>query len=315
VLTEGAAGMANQCLAVTDALGVEPLIKRAAPAGLWAHLPAWFALPPLDALGAGSNRLDPPFPDLLIACGRKSIGLALAIRRASRGRSFTVYVQDPRLRPTRFDLVIAPRHDAVRGDNVVLTRGAPSRVTAARLDEAKVRFGALLSSLPRPLVAVLLGGRTRHHPFAAAEARALGERLAALARAEGAGLAVTASRRTPPESLAALRVALGDTPHYLYDGTGENPYFGLLALADAIVVTADSVNMISDAASTGRPVLVVRIEGRLSPRFTRFLGALEADGVIRRFEGRLERYDYVPLVDAAAAAAEVRRRWAAQLSN
>jgi mitochondrial fission protein ELM1 len=211
--------------------------------------------------------------------------------------------------------VIAPRHDAVRGDNVVLARGAPSRVTAARLDEAKRRFGPLLSSLPRPLVAVLLGGRTRHHPFAAAEAKALGERLAALVRAEGAGLAVTASRRTPPESLAALRMALGATPHYLYDGTGDNPYFGLLALADAIVVTADSVNMISDAASTGRPALVARLQGRPSRRFARFLGALEADGVIRHFEGRLERYDYVPLADAAAAAAELRRRWAARLSN
>ncbi|MGD9537462.1 MAG: mitochondrial fission ELM1 family protein [Alphaproteobacteria bacterium] len=315
VLTEGAAGMVNQCLAITDALGIEPAIKRAVPAGLWARLPAWLALPPLNALTDESDPLGPPFPDLLIACGRKSIGLALRIRRASRGRCFTVYVQDPRLDPARFDLVIAPRHDAARGDNVVLTRGAPSRVTPARLDEAKLRFGTLLAALPRPLVAVLLGGRTRHHPFSPPEAKALGERLAALARSEGAGLAVTASRRTPPESLQAFRAGLGATPHHLYDGTGENPYFGLLALADAIVVTADSVNMVSDAASTGRPVLVARLEGRPSRRFVRFLDALEKDGTIRRFEGRLERYEYAPLADAASAAAELGRRWAAHRSR
>ncbi len=308
VLTEGAAGMVNQCLALTDALGVEPVIKRARPVGLWACMPPWLLSPPLDVLASGSDALMPPYPDLLIACGRKSIGLALALRRASGGRCFVVYVQDPRMNPARFDLVVAPRHDQVRGPNVVLTRGAPNRVTPASLDAAKQRFAPLFAGLPRPLVAVLLGGRTKHHRFAPAEAEALGRRLAAFAKQESAGLAITASRRTPSASLAAFQAGLGDTPRYFYDGVGENPYFGLLANADAIIVTADSVNMISDACSTGRPVLVATLDDPPAKRFRNFLDGLREDGMIRWFEGRFERYAYTPLGDAAVAAAELRRR-------
>jgi len=310
VLSEGAAGMVNQALAVTDALGLAPTIKTASPGGLDSAVPLSLTLPRLDRLRAGSDELAPPWPRLLIACGRKSIGLALAIRRASEGGCFTVYLQDPRIDPARFDLVIAPAHDRVRGANVVLTRGAPSRVTPARLDEARARFDRLLRPLPRPLVAVLLGGRTRHHPFAPEEAARLGDRLARLAAELGAGLAITASRRTPPDSLRAFRAALGPAKALIYDGTGENPYFGYLAHAEAIVVTADSVNMISDAGSTGRPVYVAALDERPSARFTRFLTGLEEDGVIRRFDGRIDSYAYQPLNDAGLAAAEIRRRLA-----
>lgn len=310
VLTEGAAGMINQCLALTDALDVDPVIKRAKPATPWALLPPWLALPSLARLAAGSDRLDPPYPDLLIACGRKSIGLALALRRESRGRTFVVYVQDPRLNPARFDLVVAPRHDRVRGPNVVLTRGAPTRITRARLDAARLRFAPLFHGRARPMIAVLLGGKTRHHPFKPAEAEALGRQLASLANAVHGSLAITPSRRTPEESLAAFRVGLGGVSAYVYEGGGENPYLGMLAHADAIVVTADSVNMVSDACSTGCPVFVASLEGRPSARFTRFLDGLREEGRIRPFEGRLEAFSYAPLDDAAEAAGELKRRLA-----
>lgn len=310
VLTEGATGMVNQALALTDALGLTPIVKRAAPRGWPATLPLWLGLPALDHLAPASDPLAPPWPRLLIACGRKSIGLALAIKRASGGQCFTVYVQDPLIDPTRFDLVIAPRHDRVRGPNVMLTRGAPSRITAARLAEARAHFDDLLRPIPRPLIAVLLGGRTRRHPFKPAEATALGRKLADLSTTQGAGLAITASRRTPPESLAALRAAIGARAGLFYDGAGVNPYLGLLAHADAIVVTSDSVNMISDACSTGRPVLIARLEGQPSHRLRNFLSGLEEDGYIRWFEDRLEGYSYRPLDDAALAAAEIARRLA-----
>lgn len=302
--------MINQCLALTDALGIVPTVKRARPAKPWAALPPWLICPPLGTLAPGSDGLDPPFPDLLIACGRKSIGLALAIRRASHGRTFVVYVQDPRIDPRRFDLVIAPRHDTVRGPNVVLTRGAPSRVTRERLEAAKLQFTPLFVGLARPVVAVLLGGRTRHHCFMPAEAETLGRTLATFAATSQASLAITASRRTPPESLTAFRTGLGETSVYFYDGVGENPYFGLLAHADAIVVTADSVNMISDACSTGRPVFVASLRGRPAARFDRFLSELRKEGRVRPFQGRIDPYTYVPLADAAEAATELRRRLA-----
>ncbi|RMD80397.1 MAG: hypothetical protein D6809_01285, partial [Gammaproteobacteria bacterium] len=149
------------------------------------------------------------------------------------------------------------------------------------------RFAPLLEPLPRPRLAVLLGGGNRYYRFTAARAAALGEALAALARREGAGLALTPSRRTPPEALAALLGPLQGLPHWCWEGEGENPYFGLLAWADAILVTEDSVCMVCEACATGRPVYVLGLEGR-GRKFEDFHRRLRQAGHTRPFRGALE---------------------------
>jgi mitochondrial fission protein ELM1 len=128
-----------------------------------------------------------------------------------------------------------------------------------------------------------------------------------LSRRENVGLLVTASRRTDAKIVAIVRQALAERPAEIWDGNGDNPYFGFLALADAFVVTADSVNMVCEAATTGKPVHVVELEGG-SPKFTRFHGTLREAGVTRPFEGRLERWSYAALRDTERAATEIRRR-------
>ncbi len=313
VLSEGLAGTENQCLGLAEALGIEPVVKRAKVGAPWRYLPSALLpvalLPaPLGAAARGGDTLAPPWPDLLIASGRKCVALALALRRASRGRTFTVFVQDPRVAARRFDLVIAPRHDGLAGPKVFVTRGALHRIDQARLDAAARRFGPSLADLPRPLVAVLVGGTTRRHRLEAADAARLGGQLARMAAAHGAGLALTASRRTGAASFTALCDALAGTPATIWRGEGENPYHGYLACADALVVTGDSISMVSEACATGKPVYVVPLRGRGSARFRRFHGGLAADGVIRPFTGTLEAWRYEPLRDTAEAARELRRR-------
>ena len=260
-------------------------------------------MPPLRALAAGSDPLEPPWPSLLIAGGRSAVGLALGLRRAAG--CFTVFVQDPRVAPRRFDLVVAPRHDRVRGANVVETRTALHRVTPARLAEAGRRFAPALEALPRPLVAVLVGGASRRHRFEPADGAALGRALAAMAREAGAGLAITASRRTAPASMEALVEALGATPAQLWRGEGENPYFGYLALADAIVVTGDSVSMTSEACASGKPVYVAPMRGRGSKRIDRFFQGLREDRLIAPFAGRIDDWAPRPPLDETARAAGI----------
>jgi hypothetical protein len=96
---------------------------------------------------------------------------------------------------------------------------------------------------------------------------------------------------------------------FIWDGSGENPYFAMLGLADAIVVTADSVNMVSEAAATGKPVHVVPLEGG-SKKFARFHRAMEEAGITRPFRGAIEQWTYRPPDDAACAAAVIRDRFA-----
>ncbi len=307
VLTEGHIGTENQALGLAEAFGADPVIKRVYPRFPWRRLPPRLWLGALHSPRRAGDRLLPPWPDLLITCGKRAAGVSVAIKRASRGRTFTVHVQTPPLRASRFDLVVVPEHDSLRGDNVFVTRAAVHRVTPARLEDAAKRFGERLAHLPRPLVAVLIGGSNRRHRLTPAITERIAEDLLSLARTAGAGLAVTPSRRTGEENVAILRRRLVGVPAEIWDGEGENPYFAYLALADAIVVTCDSVSMASEAISTGKPVYVIALEGR-SRRIDAFHAALKSDGITRPFDGTLARWTYVPPGDTARAAAEIARR-------
>ncbi|HUB97114.1 MAG TPA: mitochondrial fission ELM1 family protein [Stellaceae bacterium] len=303
---DGKIGMASQVIGLAQSVGWPFVEKRLDIRAPWRHLvpPLWFQ--PLSAPGAGGDRLEPPWPDLIIACGRNSVAPALAVKERSGGRTFWVQIQDPRFARRRADLLVVPSHDPVTGANVCTTLGAVHRVTRTRLEEGARRFAPLLSSLPRPLVAVLIGGDNRVYRWPPDRFAAFVDQLAALARA-GYGLAITPSRRTSPAYDTMLRDRLKDNGAYVWDGSGENPYFGLLGLADAIVVTGDSVNMISEAAATGKPVHVVALEGG-SDKFTRFHRAMAEAGITRPFEGRIDEWRYRPPDDQERAAALIRDR-------
>lgn len=313
-LTIGHAGFESQALGLAEALGGDVTVKRVEPRFPWAYVPPGVALPPPMATAAGSDPLEPPWPDVLISCGRRVVGLALAIKRASAGRTLAVHVQDPLVAPRRFDLVVAPAHDGVRGDNVIITRGAVHRVTRAKLEVAAAEFGPALTHLPRPLIAVLIGGSNRRYRMTAATTTALADALVALTERYGAGLAITASRRTGAENVAALRGRLSGRPVEFWDGTGSNPYFGYLALSDAIVVTEDSVSMTSEAVATGKPVYVAGLEGG-SPRFSRFHDSLRTAGITRPLDGTFARWTYEPIDDIAPVVREIRHLLAHRINR
>jgi len=312
VLSDGKAGTENQCVGLAEALGYEFDIKRIVPRNPWCHLPArTMALivgsSPGRFLGHDGDELTPPWPDLLIASGRASVGPAYAIRRVSGGRTFTVQIQDPRVSPRLFDLVVPPRHDRVDGANVISTLGALNRVTKAKLNEASGQFAEMVEHLPHPRVAVLIGGASRAYRMSDGDAKKLLDGLDRLMTEEGAGLMVTASRRTGSDFAARLRTALQNKPALIWDGSGDNPYFGFLGLADAIVVTADSVSMTSEACTTGKPVYVAELSCG-NAKFKRFHTTLIDQAYTRPFKGELSSEPGRRLNETATIANEVRRR-------
>jgi uncharacterized protein len=187
---------------------------------------------------------------------------------------------------------------------VVATRGALHRITPQVLHDGAERLAPHVADLARPFISVLIGGSNAAFRLRLPEMAALAGQLASCARQMGASLLVTPSRRTGEDALRVLKDGLAATPHYLWEMQSENPYFGLLGLADFIVVTCDSVNMVSEAASTGKPVYVVDLPGG-SRKFARFHRLLREEGATRPFTGRLELYAYAPLDDVAMAAARV----------
>jgi mitochondrial fission protein ELM1 len=222
------------------------------------------------------------------------------------GGAYGLHIQNPKGPAHLFDLIAAPVHDDFEAPNVISTFGAVHSVTAARLNEAGARFAPQIADLPHPRIAVLLGGESRAFSFPPEVGARFGDRLAKLARECRGTLLITPSRRTGPDTLSAVAEAVNDVPHIIWDGRGENPYFAFLSLADAIVVTEDSVNMVTEATGTGKPVYIQPLPGR-SSRLARFHALMRERGATRPFEGRIDPFDYAPINDTEAVAAPIRK--------
>jgi len=305
VVTEGLAGTENQCLGIADALEVSPIIKRIKLRFPWKQLSPYFRCGHQWAFDNAGDSIQPPWPDLVLASGRKSIAAALYIKQQSHGKTLVVQVQDPRIPAQLFDLVTVPQHDPTRGENVITTTGALHRVTPAKLATETAKFPAL-QDLPQPRAAIMIGGNSKAHRLTEANATALAARLQGLA--ENYGLMVTVSRRTPPACLNILQKALADHSRvYFWDGSGDNPYFAFLGLADLLLVTEDSVSMTSEAISTGKPVYTIPMEGG-AQRVDKFHHLLQTQGYTRILpqEGTLETWHYTPPQDTAAVAAKIK---------
>jgi mitochondrial fission protein ELM1 len=218
-----------------------------------------------------------------------------------------VIVQHPRRNLQNFDLVLAAAHDEITGPNVLVTRTALHRVTPERLAEAAQEWLPRLAHLPRPLVAVLVGGSNGRLRLDAAVGAQLAGQLADMLRRDHVGMFVTPSRRTDPAVTQVLSDTLRPLGAEVWDGVGKNPYFGMLGLADAIVVTCDSVSMVSEAVATRAPVLLAPLPGQ-SRRNQLFLRPLLAENRVRPFTGRLDIWPVEPIDDTPQAAAELRRR-------
>ncbi|HTR17455.1 MAG TPA: mitochondrial fission ELM1 family protein [Acetobacteraceae bacterium] len=299
ILSEPYAGLQAQALGLAEAAGLSPELRPLVPRAPWrwfaaAHWPA-----PLRAVDLPGTP-----PGLVFTPGGVGAAVGAALRR--RGQR-VVQVQNPRMDIRRFDLVVVNRHDELTGPNVLVTRTALHRATPERLAAARAEWAPRLAHLRRPLVAVLVGGSNGRFQLEAAEGAALARDLAALIRRDGVSLAITPSRRTAPAVRRILEETLAPLGAWVWDMQGENPYFGLLGLADGIVATMDSVSMISEAVATEVPVMVVELPGR-SRRIGLFLRGLIADGRVRPFHGRFETWTVRPLDDTREAAEEMRRR-------
>jgi hypothetical protein len=216
-----------------------------------------------------SAPLGPPWPDVVLSSGRYTVPVARWIGRRSGGRTRLVHLGRVGASPDRFDLVLAmPQYGVAPGPKVFAARLPFNRIAPAGLEEAAARWRPRLGHLPRPWIALLVGGPAAPLALDATRMREVAIEVAAEARALGGSVLVSTSRRTPPAVTDALDAAL-PSPRLLYRwraGDPDNPYAALLALADQVVVTADSASMLAEACRTGRPVAVAPLPSRPGPR-------------------------------------------------
>jgi len=264
------AGDNTQVLALGEALGWPFEVKRFAykPYERFLNLPFMATL--AGVVKSQSSALAPPWPDLVLTAGRRNEPIARWIKRAAGGRTRLVHVGRPWARLDRWDLVVTtPQYRLPHGPTVLHNEAPLHRVTPERLAKAAREWGPRVAHLPRPYIAVLAGGPSGPYPFDPVSGAKLARQASELAEKRGGSLLITTSARTPAATTDALFAGV-TVPSMLYPwrrDDPENPFFGFLALADAIVVTADSVSMMTEACATGMPVYFYDTgEGKTSMR-------------------------------------------------
>ena len=236
------------------------------------------------------------------------MALSRRIRRWSGGKTFVVQTQDPRGDMSAFDLVVPPAHDDLTGPNVFPIVGAPNRMSALGFSRDLARFRPRIDPLPEPRVALIVGGKSNSHDLPPDRARRMASEVADAVTALGGSLLVSFTRRTPEPARLAQEAGLPELPHWIWDGKGDNPYFAFLAAADIILVTEDSTNLATDAATTGKPIHVLAMAGG-GRKFDQFHQDLRRRGIARPFTGALATWSYPPLDETTRAAADLLRRF------
>ncbi|MEB3702272.1 Mitochondrial fission ELM1 family protein [Candidatus Bealeia paramacronuclearis] len=298
-LSDGHPGMMSQVIGLSESLGLETIHKVVNRRWPYSWMPTlWPFGTPTKQLDKKSDSLAPPWPDVVISCGRRSVALALSIKKQNKGKTYLIHIQDPLISPRHLDLVAAPEHDKVIAPNVIKTFGALHKVSPQKLETARSEFKDYFSHYENPFYTVLLGGATNRYAMPQEAMEDLISSFDQILRDYPGSLLITPSFRTPYRDL--LKTHFANHPRvFLAEPETFNPYFGMLALANAVLVTDDSVNMMTEACATGKPVYILPLRGHENTKPIRFASELIRRGYAKYFDGIIDFWEYRPFNETA----------------
>ncbi len=294
------AGNRSQCLGVAEALAVPYEIKDL-DYSFWAKLPNGLLGPTFRGLRHECKQgLVAPWPELVISAGRRTAPVAREIKHRSYGMTKLVQIMWPGgAGIDAFDLVCVPHHDAVATcPNVMHITGAPNRIRPEDLTLPNDSVGSHYEGLASPRIALLCGGSTKNRRFTSQMAEELGRLSSDMTEACGGSLLVTTSRRTGPEAVTLQQHTRGAARVHQWNDPGENPYMSYLAVADALIVTGESMSMCSEACSTGKPVFIYAPQDLITEKHQRLHDELYRLGCARPLSAAFDTWSYRPLQTA-----------------
>ena len=253
-------------------------------------------------------------PDLIISSGRRTAAIASYLKHRNNNKTKIVQIMHPNLPLQQFDLIILPQHDKNTNNesNVLRIIGAINNV------QAKVLAGGVELHKNYPelgeFIAVIIGGNSKNYSFTDENAHELTEILSNLVKDQLYSLFISFSRRTPDRAKQIIKNNMPpSTIIYdpIIDKTKPNPYFGMLAKANYIISTADSISMCSEAASTGKPLYIFCPNNFKSHKHLSFIQQLIDLGLaksLNKYVTNLEKYHYAPLNEVTKISEIVKSR-------
>ena len=289
LLTEGYHGMISQVEGLAKALKVEFQHKIVRLNLMWTYIPP--KLTPISKIILKDKNYinnDDTF-DLVISCGRKSVVPSIILKKKN-DKIFTIHIQDPKVSFKNFDLVVAPEHDNLVGENVISSKGAIHYITKDEIEKANSYLSDKINS--KKIVSLILGGPNKYYNFSNEELAKIFNKVRSNFISIGYKIIIIPSMRTPKRIIdLANKEFLSDG--YVVNSVDKQAYLASLALANKIVVTCDSTSMISEVAASGKPIFIARMQPKMNNyRFERFFHLFREMGITRNLEEKVENWSY-----------------------
>ena len=303
LLTEGMHGMISQVEGMAKALNAEYEHKIVRLSFPWSLIPPKFSPISGIVLKDKSYIIENKDFNLVISCGRKSIIPSILIKK-KRPEVFTIHVQDPKVRFKNFDAIVAPEHDGLKGENIYNSKGAIHYITESEIIKAKPYLIDKIKS--DKIVTLILGGPNKYYKFDKSQLIKIFNTIKLKFVSKGYKIIVVPSMRTPRESIDLAIKEMTDSG-YVVNKVDKQAYLSAYALADYVVVTCDSTSMISEAATSGKPIFVAHMKTkRNNYRFKRFFDLFKKMGITRDLEDKIETWSYNKHNEAQRIALELK---------
>ncbi len=291
LLTEGMHGMISQVEGLAKALDIDFTHHKVELNNFWKLIPPIFT--PVSQIVY--KKLDHSGFDLIISCGRKSIIPSIHLKNTSNKKVFNIHIQDPKVNLDNFDFIVAPEHDAIKGQNVITTKGAIHYLTENEINENKDYLNSFIKKDHREVWALILGGPTKYYDYSKKNMKHIFSILYKLLQKHDFQLVVIPSMRTPINTIDYAKEYFGES-HTIIKNVDKKAYLSALAISKNIIVTCDSSSMISEAALTGKPIYVANIETKKNDkRFQSFKNLFRELNITRNLGEEVETWNYQKL--------------------
>ena len=305
LLTEGMHGMISQVEGMAKALNAEyehKIIRLRFP---WNLIPPKFSPISRIVLKDKTYITENNDFDLVISCGRKSVIPSILIKKI-KSKIFSIHVQDPKVRFKNFDAIVAPEHDGLKGNNIYNSKGAIHYITEPEITKAKPYLLDKIKS--QKIVSLILGGPNKYYKFDKEELKKIFKIIKSDFVSKGYKIIIIPSMRTPKES---IDLAINEMAEfgYVVNKVDKQAYLSAYALANYIIVTCDSTSMISEAATSSKPIFVAHMKSkRNNYRFQRFFDLFKQMGIIRDLGEKIETWSYNKHNEAQRIALELKSK-------
>ena len=305
LLTEGMHGMISQVEGMAKALNAEYSHKNVKLSFPWNLIPPKFT-PISDIVLKDKIYIsDKEIPDLIISCGRKSVIPSIFLKK-NNSKIFTIHIQDPKVSFKNFDAIVAPEHDNLKGDNVYTSKGAIHYITESEINEARQYLVNKIQS--EKVVSLILGGPNKYYSFSSEEIINIFNQIKSIFVSKGYKVIIIPSMRTPKKTIDLAIKEMGSCGHVV-NKVDKQAYLSAYALANYVIVTCDSTSMISEAATSSKPIFVAHMKAKKNNyRFKRFFELFKQMGITRDLGEKVENWTYNKHNEAQRIALELKNK-------